>query len=318
MTDSADHMALLREGGEWVDKLTSGAATENDAQALLRWRNQSSAHAHAFHEAVSLQDALACVDQRDVVTLSESMSHAPTSRRALLGGGLAAAAAAGVYVTVKPPLELWPSLAEVAADYRTTKGERRHLSLSHNLSVEMNTQTSLSRDAVADGYGLKLIGGEVAVTTKLSNRERFQLAASGGWVTASQAQFDVRYEGGKVCVTCTAGTVQVETPQKVSLLTPSKQVTYVGKQTSVVVAVDPTIVTSWRRGQIVLHDVSLAEAVAEINRYRSGRIVIANSDLKRQRVNTVLQLSDLGDVVVLIRHMTGAHATEVGDFVLLT
>jgi transmembrane sensor len=260
------------------------------------------------------------MDRKDVAAVCQNRTPftQATSRRALLGGGLAAAAAAGAYVVVKSPLELWSSLAEVSSEYRTEKGEQRYFPLSQALTVEMNTQTSLSRYAVAGGYGLKLITGEVAITAKLNNRERFQLVASGCRLIASQAQFNVRYEGGKVCVTCTSGTLQVETPQRISQLTSRHQVTYEGRETSPVVAVDPIVVTSWRTGNIILHDVSLGDAVAEINRYRPGRIVVANSELKQQRVNTVLQVSDLRDVVALIRRMTGAHATEVGNFVLLT
>ena len=46
----------------------------------------------------------------------------------LLVGGAVAAAAAG-YMIVRPPFGLWPPLQELAADYRTKKGEQRTISV---------------------------------------------------------------------------------------------------------------------------------------------------------------------------------------------
>jgi transmembrane sensor len=319
MTDRSDDMALLHEGADWVEKMTSGTATDADAMALLRWRSQSPAHARAFRAAVAFRDLSACLDPQDVASYVQNVSPPAGwhSRRMLLGGGLAAAAA-GAYVAISPPLNLWPAMGEWTADYHTAKGEQRYLPLSHGLAVEMNTQTSLARSDNAGQHGLKLIDGEIAVTARLDQRKPFHLVASSGKITASLAQFNVRNDGDRVCVTCTAGSLRVETARTMTELTPRHQISYDGDKTYAAILADPAVVTAWRAGQIVLRDVFLADAITEINRYRSGRIIIGNDELRRQRVNTVLRLSEFGHVVALICRATGAHATEVGDFVLLT
>jgi transmembrane sensor len=100
---------LQREAVAWVGRLTSGKATTADAEALRRWCDQSAAHAAAFAAASRLWRDLepAGRDLRHRGQAAWSQRRHPTiNRRALLGAGLAAAAA-GAYCVVRPPLGLW-------------------------------------------------------------------------------------------------------------------------------------------------------------------------------------------------------------------
>ncbi len=47
---------LKREAVYWIERLTSGQATEDDAEAFRRWRQQSQAHESAFISARQLWD----------------------------------------------------------------------------------------------------------------------------------------------------------------------------------------------------------------------------------------------------------------------
>src|SRR5262245_36004617 len=126
----AEQDALKREAYEWVMRLTSGEATTADAEALHRWRQTSQAHRQAFAEANLLWDKL-----RPAGAESASRGRAPiqaadlrgasrvTGRRAFLGGALAAGVASIGYAVMRPPLDLWPSLPEMTADYRTGIGQ---------------------------------------------------------------------------------------------------------------------------------------------------------------------------------------------------
>ena len=50
-----------------------------------------------------------------------------------------AVAASAAYLALRPPLGLWPGIGELAADYRTARGEQRRLTLGDALDVQMNT-----------------------------------------------------------------------------------------------------------------------------------------------------------------------------------
>jgi transmembrane sensor len=82
-------------------------------------------------------------------------------RRALLGGAVAAAAAG--YVVVRPTFGLWPRLQELAADYRTKKGEQRTISVASGVSLELGTQTSIALHASQEQPKIELISGEAVV-----------------------------------------------------------------------------------------------------------------------------------------------------------
>jgi transmembrane sensor len=51
-------------------------------------------------------------------------------------------------------------------------------------------------------------------------------------------------------------------------------------------------VTAWERGEVALDNVSLAEAVAEMNRYSREQIVLAGPGLKEIRVSGIFQAGD--------------------------
>lgn len=315
MAGILDNEALLLQGADWVNRLTSGAATEADVEALKCWRAQSSDHARAFHEAVVLRDRLVAAGREGLIVRRPVGATSPViGRRMVLAGGMAAAAAA--VGLVNPPLGLWPSINELMADYRTAKGQQRRLSLAHGLSVEMNTKTSLARLAKPDG--LKLIEGEVAVDVQLAGKQDFTLIAEHGAIVARHAQFNARRDAASTCVTCASGVLRVKAGNRNVELAANQQVHYGAGGLGNVVATNAALVTAWRRGLIVLRDVTFAQAVAEINRYRAGAIIIENAALQHQRINTVLHLAQLDHAVALICSATGAHATEIGNIALLS
>ncbi|QFI76098.1 DUF4880 domain-containing protein [Bradyrhizobium betae] len=54
-----DHLdPLIREALSWITRLKSGEATLTDAEQLMDWRGRSSAHEHAFREAVKCWRAI--------------------------------------------------------------------------------------------------------------------------------------------------------------------------------------------------------------------------------------------------------------------
>lgn len=128
-------------------------------------------------------------------------------RRALLGGAVAAAAAG--YVVVRPPFGLWPRLQELAADYRTKKGEQRTISVASGVSLELSTQTSIALHASREQPKIELISGEAVVKAMRPASNPLVMLAAGGQIAATEA-FDARCLDGVVFVTCLDGAVSIE------------------------------------------------------------------------------------------------------------
>ena len=315
--------SLEREGLRWVDLLTSGVATAADLKALKHWREKSPVYAKALREAIALRRVSTQLRPEDVGIYTNQAAqsgtqHPSVHRRAMLGGGLATAgvAAAACYSVVYPPLNLWPSLAELSADYRTAKGEQRKIELTKDVSITLNTLTSVSNGSGSGRRAIRLIDGEVAAN--VTGASNLEVLAMDGKAIARDAKFDVRHDNGLVRVTCSAGSVQVECGSQSVTIKSGQQVSYDASKMNAITVTDLAVATAWSKGFLVLSGTSLKDAVAEINRYRSGRIIIANANLERRQIDLLLSIKNLDNAVPLIRRATGAHVTTVGDYAVLT
>ena len=292
---------LHDEARDWLVLLTSGRATVADAKALQAWRAQSPAHAQAFEQARALW--------QDLAPALEHVSQ-PRSfgRRAFLGGAIAATAAV-VMVRVGVP----GGFAGLTADYRTEVGEQRQVLLSEGVSLELNTQTRISRV----GQGIELLEGEVEVLAHVAQPLKVQ--AGEGWVSAAQARFNVRNTDHNVCVTCIEGSLSVDVAGNRVSLGRGRQLTYGIDGVSEVTTVDTQAVVAWRDQVLVFNNATLATVVDEINRYRPGMLLLLNKELGQRRVQARFSLQQLAGVALLIRDAYGAKCTELpGGVVLLS
>ena len=313
---------LQREAQAWVVRLGSQQATEDDAQAFRHWCARSHEHAQAFVQARQVWQAMAPAAQRVRQQEAREAAHRRLpvpGRRAFLGGAVAASVA---YLAVSPPLALWPSVAEWGDDYRTATGEQREVAMGDGVVLQMNTQTriNLRRAAASEpaGEAIELVSGEAEVLAGGPASARVTVAAGGGTVSATRARFNIRHLDGEVCVTCLAGQVDVAQGTQQARLDEGRQLRYGPAGLGVVTGVDTGPVVAWRRRQLVFDQVPLSQVVAEVNRYRHGRLILTNEALGRSRVQASFSIDRLDDVAVLVRDVYGAELTQrPGGIVLL-
>ena len=135
---------IQKEAQAWVVRLASGQVSERDAQVFRHWCARSRAHATAFAEARAVWGAMAPAAR----AVKRAQQPVNVARRAWLGG--AVAASLGLLV-LRPPTDLWPAVAGLAADYATGTGEQREVALDGGVLVQMNTQTRFDAAPVQDG-----------------------------------------------------------------------------------------------------------------------------------------------------------------------
>lgn len=321
-TRTSEPDPLLDEALDWVVRLKTGTPTRADVDLLQRWRRQSPAHEEAFRTAARLfrsarTAAQELVEERASGGVASATLQRPRhlARRAVLGGAIAATVG---FVVVRPPLGLWPSLAELSADYRTGKGEQRKVGVASDVSLELNTQTSITLQSAPDETRIELISGE-ASATKLSSPKPLVMLAGDGRITVLQASFNARCLDGTVSVTCLDGVVTVEQGRNTVQLHKAEQVTYSRSGLEASVPVDAMQVAAWQTGLLIFRDRPLASVVDEVNRYRMGKIIIANAELKRRLVNGTFQLDKLENFVAQVEQLFGARITPLpGGVVLLS
>jgi transmembrane sensor len=321
MTDNEPTAEVLkREAYAWLTRLTSGEATAADRATFHQWRTTSPAHGEAFSEAKLLWKVMRPAAEAAMVPDISVAQAKSWHRRAFLGGAMAASAASVAYLAVRPPLDLWPSLAELSSDYRTGTGEQKRVTLADNISVQLNTRTSLSRGTPIAGMDhIELVSGEAAIATGRVLPRPLTVTMGDGFTTARDATFNVRYVDALACVTCQEGELTVERRGASVTLQPRQQVSYDGKGLGEVVAVDASLVGAWQQGLLIFRHTPLADVVAEVNRYRKGRIILTNDALGHRLVFANFRIDRIEEVVPRLQAAFNLRATYFpGDVVLLS
>lgn len=319
----------------WLMHLRSGQATQEDRQAFQRWCAEHPERARAarmmgatWSGIDSLAARLASQDaaRGQLWTGNPHRSRVRPGRRAFVGFALTAGIS---WLAVQPPLHLWPSVIDLAADYHTDTGEQRRVVLSDRVALQMNTQTRINVLPARAGQfaqrGIDLLAGEVEIvagvpdTIRITPLRPVAVVAGKGRLQANIASFNVRRIAGTVCVTCLSGSVAFEHPRQRLTLVASQQLTYDDRRVGPVSSVDTDAVTAWRRGTLVFNDVPLAAAIDEINRYRPGKIILRNPQLGRRRIQARLAIADIDRGIEMIREVYGAHLTKLpGNVVLIS
>ena len=317
---------VRREAYEWIARFMAGGMTATDVDAMKAWYRQSAEHKTAYAEARRVWRSLGPIasesrhgaDAGAAVPLARKPATMP-SRRMFIGGAMAAAAASVAYVAVRPPLELWPSYAELMADFRTGAGERRQLMVADRVALDLNTRTSVAvRNASPAETQIEVLAGEAAISTNGASQP-FTVLAANGRVTASNAEFNLRCDASQVSITCLKGRLDVEQSGRSMALSSGQQVSYGDGGMGAVSAIDPDSVTAWQRGVLTFDATPVERVIAEVNRYRTGRIILMNGDIGRRLLNARLKVDETDKIVVQIVHIFGAKSRVLpGGVVLLT
>lgn len=326
--DSAETKTVRAEAVDWVQLLDSGRVTTADIHALRAWRARSPGHDASFVEARLLWTRFGAAagqmrQDGELASLQGSSPRAPSpgrlTRRFALGGmGAAAASAAIVHAARTPPLGLWPSLAELDADYRTRTGEQRRLALVDEVTVHMNTQTSVAlRPAWANADRVELVAGEAEFEAKPRVGRDLIVMASVGEVAAAQARFDVRCNGATVRVSCVAGNVEVRARSAIAKLGPSQQIQYDRDGLGAVETASVELVTAWQDGVLIFRKTPLSDVVAEINRYRAGQVILLNRRLANLPVSGRFRIEHIAEIFLRLDQAFGIASRSLPGGIML-
>jgi transmembrane sensor len=334
---AGDLEAIHAEARAWARRLKLEQPTTADAEAFKRWRAQSPVHAHAWAQAGSdwrdlQQIALAyqasqpSAAARTPAQMRRRHGSVQLGRRLFLGSALSVTGAAAFAAIVHPPMGLWPSWSELHADYRTGTGEQRDIALPGGMQLSLNTQTSVSMPAAPDMRRLVLLTGEAVFENRGEkagenvNEKRIELTAGAGRVYFNNGVVELRCIDDRVRVRCLDGEMEVQHPLN-SLtgvaLQAGQQISYSRDTLSAASRFNAKTVSAWRQGMVEFDDTPLPEAVAEINRYRPGWVVLMNDRLAGRRISGRFRIAALDEAVTQIQALFSTGVRTVGGVVLL-
>lgn len=289
---------------DWLARLHSGAAVPADRAAFAAWRASSPAHAAAACEAEALWSDLgatrtATTFRHDAGVLPfkapERPKPGPIRRRVVLAGALAASLA----VVVAGSGVLGP-VAGLFADHSTGIGDQRRVALPDGSIAVLNTATALSVRFAEGERRVVLHAGEIFLEVAKDADRPFLVEAGRGEARAVGTVYAVRRQGDAVGVTVAEGVVEVglagsDAPVR---LTVGQHATYgAHRPPTQASTVDAGAETAWRRGKLIFNRRPLGEVVAELERYRHGRILVTGEDLRRLQVTGVFDLAQSNDLL---------------------
>jgi transmembrane sensor len=162
-----------------------------------------------------------------------------------------------------------------------------------------------------------LLSGEAAISNGAASP--ITVVAADGRITALEADFNLRREGREVSISCLKGSLTVERGGATTPLTSRQQMSYGGDGVSPVSEFNPSAITAWRRGMLLFDFTPVDQVIAEVNRYRAGRIILLNSEIGRRLLSARLRTNETDKLIVQLVHLFGARARELpGGIVVLT
>jgi transmembrane sensor len=174
---------------------------------------------------------------------------------------------------------------------------------------------------------VELENGEALFDVLKNPRRPFVVTAGGREVTALGTSFEVRRDGADVMVTLIEGKVTVTPVAEATGRSPATQVEVLspGQRLTFAVGRAPRLdrpqlekVTAWQRGQVSLDNLSLADAVAEMNRYSTMQLRIERPEAAALRVSGIFRAGDSGSFARAVSETYGLVPIEQASAILLT
>ena len=318
--NSDPHEALDKEAVNWVARLASGEATQAEKQQAQAWRRRSPEHEHAFQNACRLWLGMEGVRE----TITSSMEFQPSSTRKFQQAVWRRWAMAAMVALVTLGAVLQENRLEIwLADYRTGVGERTSLTLNDGSVIHLNTNTALSVHYTSGLRQIELLSGEAQFMVAKDTTRPFVVHAAEGQTRAIGTEFVVRDQGEGATVTLIEGLVEVavDKPQSGKAaqvqLRAGQQVRYdTTDGLAQPQSANVRLATAWQRGLLIFEGTSLRAVVEEINRYRTGYVVLTNDEIADDRVSGVFHLDNLDRALGTIQTQLHLSALRMTDYVV--
>ncbi|WP_083748997.1 FecR domain-containing protein [Pelomonas sp. KK5] len=291
MTTRADisEQLDLAEASAWLVRLQDEARRPGYEAAFRDWLAEDPAHARAFERVTDtweLVPAAARAARAAASRQQQSRRHPPL--RAMLAG-LAMAAFLAVGVTV-----MLPSLRDPV--YETAIGGQQSVLLDDGTRITLNTNTRLSVHYAKDLRRIHLDHGEAMFEVAKNPQRPFIVESGDERVRALGTTFVVRNDLQRTDVLLIEGRVQVTSASSGAppvLLEPGERLLLRGATTPRTLDRPPVEeVTAWRRSEAMFDNATLADAVAEINRYGRTQVEIRDPEVAALRVSGVFATRD--------------------------
>jgi transmembrane sensor len=297
--------AIAEEAATWVVRLSESSDEALRADCRT-WRKANIQNNLAFQKALAawerMDRAVALrADQgvlnADLLAPAVNRTVKPANRNRWM------AIAASIVLVLGGTATVGLSLSASQA-YATGVGERRLIALKDGSTIELNTDSKVVVSYGANTRSVRLVKGE-AVFHVAKERRPFNLKTGAVRVDAQQADLTVRLIDSDARITVLEG---LATAERTDGPAPAGTATTIqpgaealigrdGAEVHTVSMGEVNQLLAWRQGGIALNGLSLADAVAEFNRYNIRKIEIADTNTGALHVGGYYRTSDMDGFV---------------------
>lgn len=273
----------------WFVRLNSGDATDDDRSRFDTWLHAGEANRAAYNRLKVIWSDLDHVPDPRIRRVRPAM----LSRRAALAGATGIAASAALIAGTGATFDGLEDI--LSGDYRTGTGERETITTPDGSTIELDAGTVISLEFDAEIRRLRLLCGRAVFTVAPDTERPFEVTCGGGTVRALGTVFAVhkRRIDTAVAVKESAVTVSLGSPRTTiesAQVAEGLRVTYGTSGMGPVVSAADGAETAWQRGRLIFRDRPLGDVIADLNRYRPGRIAIWDDELLNLRVDGVFEV----------------------------
>lgn len=333
-----DKDQITEEAAEWVIRLGSPSFGDLERSSFERWLSQGREHARAFERAQAIWTELEALRHAPGCLAADLRPSRVDSNRAVAGLAaaratrkplwMAAGMAAICLVATGAASSFWYGnpMVMMAADYRTAPGEQQTVTLPDGSVVDLSSRSAIALHFTDKERRVELLEGAAyfkAAPRAGEETRPFVVEGAEGTVTALGTQFVVDRLSEAVEVAVVEHEVRVALKDTgngaaSTVLTPGQSVRYsLQDGLGHVEETNVELAAAWRQGKLIFDQVPLSDVVAELNRYRRGRIVIADSGLAKRTVSGVFDTKDLDRALVTITQELRIQSASVPPLVTL-
>ncbi|AHE56400.1 FecR family protein [Sphingomonas sanxanigenens] len=309
---------IVRRAAEWAAELDDARVAAARRDACEAWCAEDQRHRLAFDRMRLIGGRFEGLDPVGRNALAR-VGRATTHGKRAAGGLLAIAllAVGGGWLAMQSF-----TLRSLLPDHRTAPGEQRPVILADGSRLDLDTGTAVSLRESGSARRIDLYEGRLMAEVMRDRDRPFTIVTHDGTATALGTRFSVRREGRATIVTVIESRVRVCPGAETG--GPNCRDLGAGERALIrrgavrrMAPVGVEQASAWTKGWLEADDMPIAEALAELNRYRTRPARIASTTSRDIRITGSFSLTDSDASLRAIAATNGLIVTPTADGVVL-
>lgn len=308
----------LEEAAQWFARLNSRSVSNDALHAFRAWRQEpGNDEAFLAAERVWRESGQLELDPAIERVVAETLIRTEPRGGRRRGGKWVPAAGLAAILIVAALLLATVRAVTFRQTFATAVGQQRLVILQDGSRVRLDTGSKIAVRFTPTARDVELAQGQAFFEVAHDPGRPFTVFAGGSQVRAVGTRFDVRRDDQQVRVDLVQGVVKVTTPNASGgarqwTLAPGDRLTASPARQSLQQAnLDDD--TSWVSGRLIFDNVPLQAAIAEVNRYNRGQIILNAPAVADVRVNGTFESTQPAGFVSAVTGLYRLRATAEPD-----